>query len=369
MDEVAVVFQRRTPYVDARLMVLRQYLKPTKVNAIAIYGDSTPSPWWNNPSASDEWQLTGEDWRAALPAVLRPASARVVVIAGYSHPAMRGAATLARKGGARSILMSDSTHLDRSRHAVKEWLKGRWVRRHFDAAFVSGARAAFYVEALGIPRPRVWRGYDVVDNAHFADGARRACQAESDHRRQMNLPDRYFLYIGRFAKEKNLVGLLDAYAAYRVRIRDGAWDLVMVGNGPETQDLKARVDAGRIAGVHWPGAKMVDDLPAYYGLASAFILPSTREPWGLAVNEALACGLPVLASDRCGCVPELVFPGINGAVFDPLDPQRMAHAMTHISNGGVDLAAMGEASRRIVANHTTQTWAEALGDCIRAVRS
>ncbi len=367
MNDVAVVFQRRTPYIDARLAALRNHLSSTRVHAIAIYGDSEPSPWWNDPSKLDEWKLTGEDWKATLPGVLPTDAIRVVAICGYSHPAMRAAARLGRAGGTGTILMSDSTHLGRSRHPVKEWLKRRWVSRHFDAAFVSGARAAFYAESLGIPRHRVWRGYDVVDNAHFANGAQRVRQNAAEHRRTMGLPERFFLFVGRFAEEKNLFRLLDAYAAYRSGARDRAWDLVMVGIGPQKQELKDRASAKHIEGLHWVGSKMADELPAYYGLAKAIILPSTRESWGLSINEAMACGLPVLASDQCGSVPDLVFPGINGAVFDPLDTNQITGAMTRLSGDDVDLAAMGEASRRLVANHTTQIWAEALTDCIRAV--
>ena len=168
--------------------------------------------------------------------------------------------------------------------AAKEWLKGRWVRKHFDAAFVSGARAAFYVETLGIPRHRVWRGYDVVENTHFAAGADSVRQEAPDHRRALNLPERYFLFVGRFAEEKNLVRLLDAYAAYRARAGDEAWRLVMVGSGPQEEELTERVASMDMAGVHWLGAKMVDELPAYYALASAFVLRSRAEISGSKVR-------------------------------------------------------------------------------------
>jgi 1,2-diacylglycerol 3-alpha-glucosyltransferase len=55
------------------------------------------------------------------------------------------------------------------------------------------------------------------------------------------------------------------------------------------------------------------------GLASAFIQASTTEQWGLVVNEAMASGLPVLVSERCGCAPDLVKNGVNGYTFDPYD--------------------------------------------------
>ena len=61
--------------------------------------------------------------------------------------------------------------------------------------------------------------------------------------------------------------------------------------------------------VIFPGFIQYDELPAYYGLAKAFIHASTVEQWGLVVNEALAAGLPVLVSERCGCAPDLVREG------------------------------------------------------------
>ena len=56
-----------------------------------------------------------------------------------------------------------------------------------------------------------------------------------------------------------------------------------------------------------------------YGLASAFVHPSTTEQWGLVVNEAAAAGLPLIVSERCGCAPELVRQGVTGFLFDPYD--------------------------------------------------
>ena len=73
-----------------------------------------------------------------------------------------------------------------------------------------------------------------------------------------------------------------------------------------------------------PGFKQYPELPLYYGLAGAFVLPSLTEPWGLVVNEAMAAGLPVVVSDRCGCASDLVRPGENGFAFDPCDIEQLA---------------------------------------------
>jgi glycosyltransferase involved in cell wall biosynthesis len=156
--------------------------------------------------------------------------------------------------------------------------------------------------------------------------------------------------------------LLEAYGRYRRETGSSAWGLVLVGSGP--QEAQLREAAQSIRDVVFAGFQQLDGVRAYFGLASCLVLPSLSEPWGLVVNEALAAGLPVLVSHRCGCVPELVRPGWNGYLCDPLDIAGMARSMVVISSHAVDIDAMGAASRLIVALYTPETWAQGLADCI-----
>ena len=75
------------------------------------------------------------------------------------------------------------------------------------------------------------------------------------------------------------------------------------------------------------GPQVNEELVRYFSFAEALLLPSIREPWGLVVNEALACGIPVLASNRCGCVPELVHDGWNGMLFDPVNESEIVETL------------------------------------------
>jgi glycosyltransferase involved in cell wall biosynthesis len=287
---------------------------------------------------------------------------QAVVIAGYYYPAMRAAARWAQRHGRVSILMGDSQWVDQRRIALREWAKGWWVRRHYDAAFVAGERTAAYLMRMGFPRERLWTGYDVVENQAFVDRAAAARSQGDSLRRRLGLPERYFLFVGRFAPEKNLPRLLEAYARYRTAAGPRAWGLVLVGSGPQEPMLQAR--AQDLCDVVFAGFQQGDVVSAYYGLASGLVLPSVSETWGLVVNEAMAAGLPVLVSHRCGCVPELVRPGVNGYVCDPFDIEHMARLMGVMSSQTADVSNMGEASRQIVALYTPETWAQSLADCI-----
>ena len=116
-----------------------------------------------------------------------------------------------------------------------------------------------------------------------------------------------------------------------------------------------------------PGFKQYPDLPAYYGLANAFIHASTTEPWGLVVNEAMASGLPVLVSNRCGCAADLVREGVNGFTFDPCNVEEIAQKMFQLSAfQPFKLSAFADASLEIISSWGTNRFADGLkqaADC------
>lgn len=298
-----------------------------------------------------------------LERLLERLSPGAIAIAGYGDQHMRRAAVWARRRARRAVLLSDSQACDLPRHFLRERMKRYWVSRHFDRAFVSGASAAAYVESLGIPAHRIWRGYDVVDNQHFATGAAAARADLAKTRAALQLPERFFLYVGRFAPEKNLPRLLEAFAAGGTDL--AGWSLVLVGGGPLEAPLRAQAAAldGRVRLVAF---QQIERLPSYYALAGALVLPSLSEPWGLVANEAMAAGLPVIVSSRCGCAMELVFPGVNGAIVDPGDTGNITRSLVALAASDERRRAYGQASRQIVDNFSVETWARALTDCAQA---
>ena len=227
--------------------------------------------------------------------------------------------------------MSDSARHDEPRRRPREAAKRRVVRL-FSSGVVAGDLHKEYACALGLPAATVFAGYDVVDNKHFDRGARAARRAAARWRGRLGLPARFFLASSRFIARKNLLRLLDAYARYRRRAGAGAWGLVLLGDGELRADLERRIARADLAGqVILPGFRQYDELPAYYGLAGAFVHAATSEQWGLVVNEAMASGLPVLVSERCGCAPDLVSEGVNGFTFDPCDVDQLAGLMQRVA--------------------------------------
>ncbi|HPO44277.1 MAG TPA: glycosyltransferase family 4 protein [Spirochaetota bacterium] len=279
--------------------------------------------------------------------VLKSHRPDVVVTAGYANPSLFIAALWARMNDIPVVMLSDSTIQDKPRNILLEWIKRRYVKFFYAAAFVAGVRSGDYARLLGIGPGLIRRGVDVVDNSHFY-------RDESVH---VSAPaSRHFLCVSRLAAEKNLVNLIKAFELYRGG--GGTWRLVVAGDGPQSQYLKSIVPKNLGREILFPGWVGYGDLPSFYHAASCFILPSFSESWGLVVNEAMAAGLPVLISEKCGAAPDLCENGVNGFVFDPQDVGEMSEKMAMISSGELDLVKMGRESRRIVSAYTPRAWAE-----------
>jgi glycosyltransferase involved in cell wall biosynthesis len=133
-----------------------------------------------------------------------------------------------------------------------------------------------------------------------------------------------------------------------------------LGDGPLRETLNAQLSTLNLhSHVHLPGFKQYDELPVYYALANAFVHASTTEQWGLVVNEAIASGLPVIVSERCGCVPELV--NGNGFTFDPMDEHELASLLFRMATlSDDDRRRLRDASYKIAANFVPERFGEGL---------
>ncbi|MEL6443358.1 MAG: glycosyltransferase family 4 protein [Bacteroidota bacterium] len=287
-----------------------------------------------------------------------------VAIMSYGYPDARAALAWCRRRRRVAILMMATKEDDAERVAWREQIK-RQIVQEYDSAIVGGTPQRDYVVKLGIPEAYVFTKYNAVDNAFFDNGAE---VARADPERFRHLPglasDRpFFVASNRFIARKNLDRLLLAYHQYR-RLSDqqghAPWRLLMLGDGYLRSELEALVAQQDIAGVEFCGFRQIEELPAYYGLASAFVHPSLVDQWALAVNEAMAAGLPVIVSTGAGCARDLVDEGSNGFRFDPNDTEGLAHHLLTMAHPSTDRRAMGRRSREIVAGWAPEKFAESI---------
>lgn len=253
---------------------------------------------------------------------------QVLVISGYSFPESLAALLVAADRGLPVVVCSESNSHDAPRRPWTESFKRR-VLNLAQAGLVGGEPQAAYLQQLGVAPEAIFRGYNAVDNDHFATAHHWRGQGDQA-RSQLGLPSRYLLAVTRFTEKKNLHGLIQGYALWRrhAPVEQQQLSLLILGDGPLRTQLEAQVETlGLQDWVLLPGPCSYGDLPSRYGLAEAFIHASTVEQWGLVVNEAMAAGLPVLVSSTCGCAPELVQPGVTGLRFDPHSAASIAAAI------------------------------------------
>lgn len=188
--------------------------------------------------------------------------------------------------------------------AVRGILKRRFLKWIFDrcSLFLSiGSANRDYYLRRGVPDARIVPMPYAVDNDFFAEKARAARPRRADLCRSLEIDDRpVILFAGKLVGRKHPERLMRAWA-------EAAWPgqrpyLLYVGDGTMRRELEHNAPGD----IRFLGFRNQTELPALYDLADVFVLPAEREPWGLAVNESMACGTAVVISDRVGCAPDLM---------------------------------------------------------------
>lgn len=285
----------------------------------------------------------------------------VVFLPGWSFALSVTALRWCRRNNVPAVVMSESKRDDDKRTWWKEMLKSLLYVRKFSAALVGGNVHADYVASLGLPREKIFTGYDAVDNDHFlktADMARSDVSAV--RKRYPSIPERpYFLVVLRLIPRKNVERLLKAYTLYRSTASGMPWDLVICGQGEQKTQLEEAVRLGGLDEfVHFPGFVSYHDVGFWYGLAEAFVHPALNEQWGLVVNEACAAGLPILCSMTVGARYDLVREKVNGFLFNPEDIDDIAQSLLRMHETPPDTRkCMGDESRLIVQLCSPKTFA------------
>ena len=316
-----------------------------------------------------ETLMPGVSWRAAnklrlavqLWKRLSELNPRVVLVPGYYTLPGIAAALWARLHRRCSVLMTESTAFDHKRQFFRELLKKSVIRTLFNWAVTGGKAHVRYLDQLGFRRDRIAGCYDVVDNERIksATAAYREAQLASGP----STP--YFLFVGRLAEEKNVETLLSSWIRYRDE--GGTWPLVLAGDGPKRVELESAAQASAFsAEVRFTGLKNTRELLPLYAMAGCFVLPSTREPWGLVVNEAMAAGLPVLVSRRCGCREDLVLEKENGFSCAPTDAPALTGLLHRIEPPSPsDRGSMGARSSELIGGYSPRGFGRAIASIAR----
>jgi glycosyltransferase involved in cell wall biosynthesis len=253
----------------------------------------------------------------------------------------------------------------RSHNRVTEFLKRRFIK-HCGAFVVPGKSSLQYVMTYGVLEKDIFTAPNAVDTELFAQRAAAVRQEAERHRRSLQLPPRFFLFVGRLVREKGVFDLLEAYGKLTPELRS-LIGLVLVGEGAARAEVARRAIQIAPGQVRCAGFVQRDQLASYYALAESFVFPSHSDTWGLVVNEAMACGLPVISSDAAGCVADLVQDNWNGRVVRRADVTRLASVMEELGRDSAVLMQMGDHSRERILRYSPAACAAGIAQAALSV--
>ncbi|MBT8038323.1 MAG: glycosyltransferase family 4 protein [Verrucomicrobiae bacterium] len=408
--KVAIHFARFGPYHLARISAAAEVLGSEGWNVVGLEtGGADETYAWNEEFGEQRWErmtvfpgeaaerLDKSRVRAGMMQSLDNLKPDAVAIAGWGSVDARACLDWCKKNHAQAIVMSETREADGVRVWWKEWIKSRIIGK-FDSALVGAASHRDYLVKLGMPAEKIQLGYNVVDNEYFAEECLKVGRSEVGGRRsevEGLKVGKYFLASNRFIDRKNLTRLIEAYAQFslnqlRTRNQDlrPPWNLCLLGDGELKSQLikqcenlglkvlecapweelpKSAISHQPSVTVYFPSFRQIEELPRFYAHAGCFVHPALEEPWGLVLNEAMACGLPVLSGSNVGAAEELIDEGVNGWTFNAVDVDEVAECLNKIVGmSEVEWLNMSKQSLRILEERCpTRAFGEGLVALLR----
>lgn len=329
------------------------------------------------PSAGGRNERDVNSWRPlnyGLAARLSAGRFDALWVHGYARPFHWSAMASAKRRGIKVLVRDEATHVSASRGPLKRFAKRgffRGLERLVDAFLAIGTLNRQYYLDHGVASARIFDVPYAVDNERFEADATRAGDGREQLRAALGLEvgRPVLLFAAKLIERKQPGLLLEALSRVATDASLRRPYVVFVGDGPLRPVLET--EASRLANgaVRFAGFQGQTDLPRYYDLCDALVLPSEYEPWGLVVNEAMCAARAVIASDRVGAAADLIKPGENGAIFRAGEADDLARAIRTVAEDPLRLAAMGERSLEIIRNWSFDEDLCGLREALGAVRA
>lgn len=259
--------------------------------------------------------------------------------------------------GVPFAIAGDATYYADGATGLRKWLKTRWLgvlSSRAAAIIVVGKASRMFWEAYGAAPQKIYAAPFAVDNAFFQRESQRSQPAAAAYRAQHGWQSTtVFLYVGRLINRKHVDVLIRAVQ----QLDPAQARLLIVGDGEERPALEAL--AAGDARIRFIGGASQQELAFYYALSDALVLPAREEPWGLVINEAMACGLAVIAHWQCGAAVDLV-DADNGVVLRSFTVEEVTGALQALVREPAQLQAMKKRSLEKIAPWSFAQAADAL---------
>jgi glycosyltransferase involved in cell wall biosynthesis len=225
---------------------------------------------------------------------------------------------------------------------------------------VAGSQGVERLRAMGVDVGRVEVALQSADLDGLRRGAARpaggAARLAGGAAEQAHDAPVRVLTVGRLVPDKGLDVLVDAFA--QAGFHDGEAELEIRGSGPLEAELRARAQ-GLGVPLGLPGPATPEQLGEVYSAASVLALVSSYEPFGVALREGAAAGLPLIASRRAGAVGDIAVEGENAIVIEPGDRGQIAEALRRLVREPDLRERLAAGSRAVTERHPPEADVEA----------
>ena len=319
-------------------------LDPNFDLSVLAYDSSVESSFNRELMEGVNWFPLSDREREDLPHVIELVASRepdVIVVAGWLNAAYVALFHQARFSKCHMVMGMDTPWRNEFRQRCAPFLLKRFLRK-IDAVVVPGERSWQYARHLGFDENQIHRGLYGIDYS--------ALSLLFQQRNAGRWPQA-FLFAGRYHHQKGIDVMIDAYKAYRMKVAH-PWPLVCCGKGK----LEGALTGNR--GITNLGFLQPSEIRSLYTRAGAFLLPSRYDPWPLALVEACAAGLPVIASNACGSAVECVRDNISGYLTATAESGALTEALVRVHQTYDQLPSMGAIGQTLARPYSADSWLE-----------
>ena len=304
--------------------------------------------WTQAPDVRGRGGLTGFfASRLAHPSrLLRDLTPDALLLTGWHAWPLLQLLLAARRQGLPVLMRGDSNALRRRPLPVR--LLHRLLFTNCAAFLTVGKSNRDLYRDAGVPEKRLFSAPHFVDNARFGESAAQLSPRRDELRQSWRIPKNAvcFCFVGKLQRVKRIFDLLEAMKLVQARTEQSI-HLLIVGTGELMRQAREMAERQGLP-ITFTGFVNQTEIPAAYVATDCLVLPSDHETWGLVLNEAMACGLPAIVSDRVGCAADLITEGETGALFPFGDVQALARCLIAMAADPARMRAMGVRARNRV---------------------
>jgi len=294
-----------------------------------------PFRWLNNVSASPGLGSFGGCDTPEIRDIIRDGHFDAFLVFGWNRKSCFQAVAACKQERIPVLMRGDSqliTNRSTARTILK-YIPYRCLLPRIEGHLYVGSRNREYLRHYGVPEERLFFAPHFVDNDFFIERSRLAHTTGADRafRAKLGIPaDAFvFTFVGKMLPNKRPADLIiSSIDLFRLAVGSNA-HVLLAGDGPVRPKLVALAAHYRDR-IHFAGFVNQSEMPVLYAASNALVLPSIDETWGLVVNEAAACGVPSIVSNRVGCAADLISSKFTGATFPTANIAQLTFAMASV---------------------------------------